>query len=95
MFVLAGTIDIHMPHNQSLKEKRMIIKSISEKIKKRFSCSVAEVGHQEKWQRSLLGIAVVSGELNYLEKTEELIIRLIEEQYPVDLVMVDFEVIKK
>lgn len=37
-----------------------MVKPIVEGIRQRFSLSVAEVGHQDTWQRSAIGVAVVS-----------------------------------
>lgn len=52
--------EVHIPQSRSLKEKRAVVKPIVEGIRSRFSLSVAEVGYQDKWQRALIGFAVVS-----------------------------------
>ncbi len=52
--------ELHIPSSRSLKEKRAVVKPIVEGIRSRFSLSVAEVGYQDKWQRALIGFAVVS-----------------------------------
>ncbi len=52
--------ELHIPSSRSLKEKRAVVKPIVEGIRSRFSLSVAEVGFQDKWQRALIGFAVVS-----------------------------------
>jgi len=54
-------IELHIPQSRSLKEKRTALKPVVEGIRQRFSLSVAEVGYQDKWQRALIGVAVVSG----------------------------------
>lgn len=43
----------------SLKDKRQVVKSVKERIRHDFNAAVAEVGDQELWQRSALGVAVV------------------------------------
>jgi uncharacterized protein YlxP (DUF503 family) len=53
-------VELHVPHSRSLKEKRAAVKPIVEGLRHRFSLSVAEVGYQDKWQRALIGLAVVS-----------------------------------
>jgi len=53
-------IELHIPSSRSLKEKRAVVKPIVEGLRSRFSLSVAEVGYQDKWQRALIGFAVVS-----------------------------------
>jgi uncharacterized protein YlxP (DUF503 family) len=52
--------ELHLPQSRSLKEKRAVVKPIVEGLRNRFSLSVAEVGYQDKWQRCLVGLAVVS-----------------------------------
>ena len=51
--------DIQVFDAQSLKEKRAVVKSLKERLKK-LNLSVAETGHQEKWQRAELTACVVA-----------------------------------
>ena len=44
----------------SLKDKRMIVKSLKDKLKARFNVSVAETGEHDKWQIGVLGMAFAS-----------------------------------
>ena len=44
----------------SLKRKRQMLLSIKDRIKRRFEASIAEVDFQDKWQKSCLGISIVS-----------------------------------
>jgi uncharacterized protein YlxP (DUF503 family) len=53
-------LELHIPTSRSLKEKRAVLRPIVEGIRHRFQISVAEVDFQDKWQRSLIGLAVVS-----------------------------------
>ena len=61
MFVLALAVDLHLPTARSLKEKRMVVKSIVDGAQHRFRVAAAEVGFHEQWQRAELGFAVVAG----------------------------------
>jgi len=63
------SLELHFPAAHSLKDKRSIVKSLIAKIRGRFNVSVAEVGHQEVWQRARLVVAVVSGNSVEVEKT--------------------------
>ena len=54
-------LDVHLPGCRSLKEKRSALRPILERLQRRFGVSVAEVDHQNLWQRAGLGVAVVSG----------------------------------
>ena len=53
-------LELHIPTSRSLKEKRAVLRPIVEGLRHRFQISVAEVDFQDKWQRSLIGMAVVS-----------------------------------
>ncbi|MDQ3640586.1 MAG: DUF503 domain-containing protein [Actinomycetota bacterium] len=53
-------LELHIPTSRSLKEKRAVLRPSVEGIRHRFQISVAEVGYQDKWQRALVGMAVVS-----------------------------------
>ena len=62
MFVGIVRIDLHIPAAGSLKDKRAVVRSLKERIRNRTRASVAEVDHQDLWQRAALGVAIVSGE---------------------------------
>ena len=61
LYVLSLTADVHVPTARSLKEKRMVVKSIVEGARHRFRVAAAEVGYHDQWQRAELGFAVVAG----------------------------------
>lgn len=58
--VAVGTIELHLPEVGSLKGKRHILRGLKEKVRHRFEVSVAEVDHQDTWQRATLAVACVS-----------------------------------
>lgn len=62
------SLDIYIPEALSLKEKRQILQSIKTKVSKKFNVSIAEVGHQDKWQRATLGVAKVSTDVTSVDK---------------------------
>ena len=66
MHVGALRIDLHVPESRSLKTKRSSVKSIVEQLRRRFHVAVAEVDHQDQWQRSVIGVAVVASSYGHL-----------------------------
>jgi uncharacterized protein YlxP (DUF503 family) len=72
------TLDILLPYCDSLKEKRMVIKGIKDKIRHKFNVSIAEVDYQDKWQRAQLAIVQVGNDYHFIEKNMNLIFNLIE-----------------
>ena len=79
MVVAVLELDIHMPFNSSLKEKRHILRSIKDRVLSRFDVSIAEVDYQDLWQRSRLAIAVVSNDASFANRYVMDILRFLED----------------
>jgi uncharacterized protein YlxP (DUF503 family) len=63
------TLDLHFPGARSLKDKRQALRSLETKIKNRHNVSVAEVEHQDLWQRARLAVVGVNTDHSHLETT--------------------------
>jgi uncharacterized protein YlxP (DUF503 family) len=61
MHAVAVRFDLHVPASQSLKAKRAAIRPVIDGLRHRFKVSVAEVDHQNTWQRATIGVAHVDG----------------------------------
>ena len=59
MKIAAITFRLRAPWVHSLKEKRMIVRSIVAKLQNRFHVSAAEVGQQDTNQIVLIGAAAI------------------------------------
>jgi uncharacterized protein YlxP (DUF503 family) len=53
-------VQLSIPASHSLKEKRMVVKSVKDRIRHRFNVSISEIGDHEQWNSSVLGIAPFS-----------------------------------
>jgi uncharacterized protein YlxP (DUF503 family) len=60
--VALGTVELHLPDVLSLKDKRHVLKGLKQRVRARFEVAVAEVDHQDMWQRATLAIAYVSAD---------------------------------
>lgn len=60
MFVAIGRFEIFIEHSGSLKDKRRVLRSMTETLRRRFNAAVSEVDYQDKWQRAAIGVACVS-----------------------------------
>jgi uncharacterized protein YlxP (DUF503 family) len=58
--VALGLVELHFGDVESLKGKRHVLKGMKEKVKQRFNVSVAEVDHENLWQRATLAVACVA-----------------------------------
>ena len=67
--MLIGTLifELYLPGSSSLKEKRIILKSIKDRIRNQFNVSVAEIEFHDKWQRCGLGIVCISNNRRHLD----------------------------
>ena len=63
--VALGLVELHLPDVGSLKDKRHVLKGLKEKVRARFEVSVAEVDHQDVWQRATLAVAYVSADARH------------------------------
>lgn len=85
MVVVVAELDLYLLESGSLKDKRQVINSIKERLRGRFNLSVAEVDHQDLWQRCGLGLAVVSSDGGHAHEVMNKAIRFIEEDYRVEI----------
>lgn len=89
-----GTIVIkfHVPWVQSLKEKRMIVKSISGKIKNKFNVSVAEVDSQDLHKIIVIGMAHVTTDAAQADSILNNILNFIEMNTEAEVLDVEYEI---
>ncbi len=82
MLVGLERFDLRIPGCGSLKEKRRVLKTLTNGIRSKFNVSVAEVDHHDLWQRTAIAVAVVSGESfqakKVLHEVEKLVDRWVE-----------------
>lgn len=79
MHAAALRVELRIPDAHSLKEKRGKLKPVIAELKKRFGVSVAEVDHQELWQRATLGVAVVAPQAGQLQRLAHSLERYFEQ----------------
>jgi len=60
MHAAAVRFELFVPESRSLKTKRAAIRPIVDGIRHRLHLSVAEVDHQDTWQRAAIAVAVVA-----------------------------------
>ncbi len=60
-------VELHIPYAHSLKEKRMVLRRVKDRLQK-FNVGVAEVEHHDLWQRAGLGIVAVSTTDEHVER---------------------------
>ena len=72
------SVAVHIPAAQSLKEKRSVLKSLKDQVRKKFNVSVAELDGQDKWQVATLGFAMINSDNRYLDSCLSNILSFVE-----------------
>lgn len=86
-------ITFRLHGNQSLKEKRKVVKSLVEKSRHRFNVSVAEVADQDLHQRATIGVAVIGSDGRVLNSILDRIINYMDSMNLADLIQREVELI--
>ena len=68
MVVALLSIELFLPMSQSLKDKRMVLRRLKDRLRV-LNVAVAEVAHQDLWQRAGLGVVTVASSDDMAEET--------------------------
>ena len=60
------TVELSIPHAQSIKDRRQVLRSLKDKLRHGFNVSVAELDDANLWNRATLGFAAISSSSAYL-----------------------------
>ena len=71
-------VQVHYPESGSLKSKRAVLRSLTDRLRKRFNVSLAEVEHQDLWQRSVLAVVTVNTDKRHADSTLSKVLDLME-----------------
>ena len=90
MIVGVCTIELRLPETRSLKGKRQILKSMTTRVKNNFNVAIAEVDYQDKSQRALLGVAVVSTAHDHANGILSKVVNFVDSMYVAE--MLDYHI---
>lgn len=92
--MLVGTLQIkcYAPYVHSLKEKRMIVKSINGKLKNKFNVSVSEIGQQDTHQTIIIGVATIADSNAQCDSVLDHILDFIEDHCEAEVIEVIREI---
>ena len=86
MIIATITFKLHAPWVHSLKEKRMIVKSILAKLQNRFRVSAAEIEEQDTHQIIVIGVAAIVPHNAQADSLMESISRFVEENCEAEII---------
>ncbi|MDF2557447.1 MAG: hypothetical protein K0R71_1275 [Bacillales bacterium] len=91
MVVSVMKIKLFAPWVHSLKEKRMIVKSLCERIKNKFNVSVIESEAQDIHQTIIIGIAYLAPDHVQVDRIKETLLTFIESHTDAEIIGIQFE----
>ena len=92
-YILFMSIELLISASNSLKTKRRVIKSITDQLRKKFNLSVAEIDYLDLWQRSVLGLSMVSNDKRLISSCSDAIENFLREFHEVELLDITVEVL--
>ena len=81
MVIGISRLDIFLPENHSLKEKRQAIRRIVERTKGKFNISIMEVEQTNLWQKATIGFAAVGVNQDHVNATIDNVAEYVESMY--------------
>jgi len=93
MIVGICTIELYLPDNGSLKDKRQVLKSLKDRLKRQFNVSVAEVDDQDLWQKSVMGVACVGNRTDYVNEVLDKVVAAIRGNPRIEIIDYRLELI--
>jgi uncharacterized protein YlxP (DUF503 family) len=93
MIVGASVVELYIHGCHSLKQRRGVVRSISQRVRNRFNLSVAEVGGQDTWQRAVLGLTAAGSDAVTVRRVLERACEFIEDLHLAEVRNADIEVV--
>jgi hypothetical protein len=81
-FVVLMRVHLHFPDVGSLKGKRAELNRTKAHLRERCGATVAEVAHQDTWQRSTLAVALTGGSQGRCEDAADNVVRYLDARFP-------------
>jgi Uncharacterized protein conserved in bacteria len=93
MIIGVGTVQLKADWCHSLKDKRMIVRSITAKVKNKFNVSISEIDDLDIHNSIILGIAAVTNETKHANSIIQNVINYIEESSDAEMIYSNIEII--
>lgn len=91
MVVAVERFDLRIPGARSLKEKRHVVKGLIAALRQTFEVSVAEVDHQDLWQRATIAVAAVGPDQHQLRRVMQAVGKRVDAWIEVEVIDRDLE----
>ena len=92
MIIGVATVKLYAPWVHSLKEKRMVVKSVVSKVQNRFNVSISEIEAQDIHQTIILGVACVADTVKMAGSVIDTVITFIENHTEAEILEIQREI---
>lgn len=73
------SIELSVPYQETIKERRNVVRSLKDMVRKKFNVSISEVTDEEEvTPRVNLAVAAVSGDFTHLQSVLSNVLNLVE-----------------
>jgi uncharacterized protein len=62
------TLELRLEDSHSLKDKRHVVKSLKDRLRRKFNVAVAEIEYRDLWQRAAVAAVTVSSDRTHAER---------------------------
>src|SRR5215470_8487072 len=69
------TLELRLPDAHSLKDKRQILRSLKDRLRRKFNIAIAEMDFHDVWQSSIIGIVTLSNAEQHVEESLQHVLR--------------------
>ena len=84
-------LNLRLPGNASLKDKRRVLRSITSRVSNKFNVAVAEVDNGDLWQLATIGICCVSNDHRHANEIMSKVVDFIMNNH-FDAEILDYEI---
>ena len=73
-------VTLRLPESGSLKDKRQVVRSLTQRLRNKFNVAVAEVADNDTWQIATLGITCVSNDARHAREVLDHAVAFVQQQ---------------
>jgi len=85
------TLALAIPGANSLKDKRQVLQSLLEGVRRKFNVSAAEIDDNDTWRRATVGIACLSNHRAMANRMLDKVVDYVDSNPLISLVSVEME----
>jgi uncharacterized protein YlxP (DUF503 family) len=72
-------LEMRLPENESLKGRRNLLRSVTQRVRSKYNVAIAEIGGHDSWQMVSLGISCVSTSSPHCHEVLEKVVDFVQE----------------